>query len=328
MVRFGVVGTNWITEAFIKGASLNKDFKLTAVYSRNYEKGKEFADKYSVDNIFTDINKMAASNVIDAVYIASPNSLHAPQAIIFLNNKKHVISEKAFASNEKEALAMINAANENNVLLMEAMKITLLPGFEAIKANLSKIGTVRRFTFSYCQYSSRYDKYKQGEILNAFDPKFSNGSLMDIGVYCIHPMIHLFGTPKNIKASGLIFHNGIDGEGSLIAEYDGMDGILTYSKISNSYIPSEIQGEKGSILINSITTQKSIKIIYNNGETEDISVPQIEDDMYYEANEFISLINENKLESSINSHNRSLEVIRVTENVRKQIGLVFPADNL
>ncbi|WP_443112624.1 Gfo/Idh/MocA family protein [Clostridium sp. 'White wine YQ'] len=328
MVRFGIVGTNWITEAFIKGASLNKDFKLTAVYSRNYEKGKEFADKYSVDNIFTDINEMAASNVIDAVYIASPNSLHAPQAIIFLNNKKHVISEKAFASNEKEALAMINAAKENNVLIMEAMKITLLPGFEAIKASLSKIGTIRRFTFSYCQYSSRYDKYKQGEILNAFDPRFSNGSLMDIGVYCIHPMIHLFGTPKSIKANGLILHNGIDGEGSLIAEYDGMDGILTYSKISNSYIPSEIQGEKGSILINTITTQKSIKIVYNNGETEDISVPQVEDDMYYEANEFINLIKENKLESSINSHSRSLEVIRVTDNVRKQIGLVFPADNL
>lgn len=327
MVRFGIVGTNWITEAFIKGASLNGDFKLNAIYSRNYEKGKEFADKYLVDNIFTDINQMAASDVIDAVYIASPNSLHAPQAITFLNNKKHVISEKAFASNEKEALSMINAAKENNVLLMEAMKITLLPGFNAIKSNLSKIGTIRRFTFSYCQYSSRYDKYKQGEILNAFDPKFSNGSLMDIGVYCIHPMIHLFGTPKNIKANGLILHNGIDGEGSLIAEYDGMDGILTYSKISNSYIPSEIQGEKGSMLINSITTQKSIKIIYNNGETEDISVPQIEDDMYYEANEFINLINKNKLESTINSLNRSLEVIRVTENVRKQIGLVFPADN-
>ncbi|MEQ8154235.1 MAG: Gfo/Idh/MocA family oxidoreductase [Clostridiaceae bacterium] len=326
MIRFGIIGTNIITDAFIKGASLNKDFKLNAVYSRNEDTAKSFAAKYSVKNIFTDLSEMAKSDLIDAVYIASPNSFHTPQAITFLNNKKHVLCEKAFASNENEVSQMIEAARENNVLLMEAMKITLFPSFETIKENLYKIGAVRRFFFSYCQYSSRYDKFKQGEIMNAFDPKFSNGSLMDIGIYCIHPMIHLFGAPENIKASGLLLSNGIDGEGTIIAQYHDKDGLLSYSKIANSYVPSEIQGEKGSMIIDTITTQKNIKIIYKTGEIEELSVPLIEDNMYYEATEFINLIKSGKVESSVNTLNRSLEAIKVTDEVRRQIGLVFPAD--
>ncbi|WP_341467137.1 hypothetical protein [Clostridium septicum] len=86
---------------------------------------------------------------------------------------------------------MIKVAKENNVVLMEAMKTTLFPNFKIIKDNLYKIGKVRRYFASFCQYSSRYDKYKSGEILNAFKPELSNGSLMDIGVYCIAPMVNL-----------------------------------------------------------------------------------------------------------------------------------------
>ncbi len=95
---------------------------------------------------------------------------------------------------------MIAAAKENHVLLMEALKSTLLPNFQAIREHLHKIGPVRRYFAGYCQYSSRYDAYKQGTVLNAFNPVFSNGSLMDLGVYCIYPMAVLFGKPEQIKA--------------------------------------------------------------------------------------------------------------------------------
>lgn len=326
MIRFGIIGTNFITEQFIKGASLVEDFKLNAVYSRNEEKAKEFAAKHFVENTFTNLEDMAKSDLIDAVYIASPNSLHAEQSILFLNNKKHVLCEKAIASNVVEISAMIKAAKDNNVLLMEALKSTTFPSFKALKDNLHKIGKVRRYFASYCQYSSRYDKYKEGVILNAFDPKFSNGSIMDIGIYCLYPLVHLFGEPKNIKANGILLDSGVDGQGSLIAEYEDMDGVVLYSKIANSYIPSEIQGENGSIIINSISTPSSIIIKYRNGETEDISVPQEEFNMCYETKEFIDLINNNKIESSINSLEVSLATIKIIETARKQVGVVFPAD--
>lgn len=325
-VRFGIIGTNWITESFIQAASMVEEFTLAAVYSRSKEKAEAFAQKYKAEHIFTSLTEMAESELIDAVYIASPNSLHAEQSILFLNNKKHVLTEKAFASNVKEAEAMISAAKENNVLLMEALKTTMLPNFKSIQENIHKIGKVRRAFASYCQYSSRYDAYKEGNILNAFKPEFSNGALMDIGVYCIYPMVALFGKPQSVKASSYMLESGVDGEGSIILTYEEMDIVLMYSKITNSLIPSEIQGEDGNILIDQMNTPKKIEIAYRNGEREDVSVQQKEEAMYYEAKEFIETILAEKSESTINSLDLSLAVTEVMEEVRKQTGIVFPAD--
>lgn len=95
VMRFGIVGTNWITERFIQAAMETDEFSLTAVYSRTEDKGKAFADKYnSQPEVFTDLAQMAASDQVDAVYIASPNSLHAEQAILCMNHGKHVLCEK------------------------------------------------------------------------------------------------------------------------------------------------------------------------------------------------------------------------------------------
>ena len=109
-IRFGVVGTNNITDWFLNGAKEVEGFELVAVYSRTEKKAIEYANKYGVKEIFTNLEEMAKSDLIDAVYIASPNSLHAEQSILFLNNKKHVLCEKAFGSNLKEVEAMIKCS--------------------------------------------------------------------------------------------------------------------------------------------------------------------------------------------------------------------------
>jgi scyllo-inositol 2-dehydrogenase (NADP+) len=326
MVRFGIVGTNWITEEFIKAASLSADFVLAAVYSRTKEKAKEFAAKFSVKHIFTDLESMAKSGEIDAVYLASPNSFHASQAIVFLNNKIHVLCEKPMASHSGEVKEMAAAAKRNNVLLMEALKTTQLPNFMSIKSNLQKLGKIRRYTASYCKYSSRYDAYKEGTVLNAFKPEYSNGSLMDLGVYCLYPMAALFGKPLSVKASGFKLETGVDGEGSLIMDYGDMDAIVMFSKIANSYLPSEIQGENGSMLIDKIHTPEEVMIRYREGSTENITSQQDKPSMYYEANEFIELINNRKIESAVNSLEVSLIVAEIMEEARRQIGIIYPAD--
>ncbi|WP_175638213.1 Gfo/Idh/MocA family protein [Metabacillus schmidteae] len=326
MVRFGIIGTNWITERFLEAASKIEDFKLTAVYSRTSEKAGEFASKFGAEYTYTDLNEFVSSPEFDAVYIASPNSLHASQAIFCMQNGKHVICEKPMASNADEVSKMIAAAKENNVVLMEALKTTQLPNFLAIKENLHKIGKVRRYFASYCQYSSRYDKYKEGTVLNAFKPEFSNGSLMDIGIYCVYPAVALFGEPKEVKASSYMLESGVDGEGSLLLTYDEMDAVIMYSKITNSYVPSEIQGENGSIIIDKIHTPESVKIQYKDGTVEDITREQVSESMYYEAKEFISLVSQNKQQSELNSHQNSFITANILGAARKQIGLVYPAD--
>lgn len=106
-----------------------------------------------------------------------------------------------------------------------------------------------------------------------------------------------------------------------------MMGTVQYSKISNSYIPSEIQGEEGSIIIEQINSFNKIIIRYRDGREEVISNEQFEkESMFYEVEEFIKIIKEGKRESEINSHENSVNTMKIMDEVRKQIGLVYLAD--
>lgn len=327
MLRFGIVGTNWITERFIQAAEETEQFELKAVYSRTEEKGRAFAAKYNYQpTVYTDLAEMASSDEVDAVYIASPNSLHAEQAIVCMKQGKHVLCEKPLASNVKEVQAMLQTAKDHDVLLMEAMKSTLMPNFRVIANNLYKIGRVRRYFASYCQYSSRFDAFKQGTVLNAFKPEFSNGALMDLGIYCIYPMVTLFGKPEQVQASGIMLSSGVDGEGSILMRYSDMDAVVMYSKISDSYAPAEIQGENGTLVIDKINQPYDVKIYYRDGTIEDLRQPQMQESMFYEAREFIELIQTGRRDSTVNTLNNSLIVAEIMEEARRQMGLTFPAD--
>ncbi|TFE25830.1 Gfo/Idh/MocA family protein [Cohnella luojiensis] len=326
MIRFGIIGTNWITEDFINAARRIGDFALTAVYSRSEATGRQFADKHGIPHVYADLESFAASSELDAVYIASPNSFHAEQAILLMNHGKHVLCEKPLASNALEVRRMTESAANNQVVLMEAMKSTFTPNFLAIRDNLHKIGTVRRYFASYCQYSSRYDLYKRGEIPNAFNPEFSNGALMDLGVYCVYPLVVLFGLPDSIQANGFMLDSGVDGAGSILLSYKGMDAVIHYSKIVDSYASAEIQGENGTIIFDKISRPDKVQIRYRDGTLEDLTQAQEDNAMFYEVQEFIALIQRGAKQSSVNSHVNSLAVIGILDEARKQMGLVYPAD--
>ena len=329
-MRFGIIGTNWITDKLLDAGSQIENFELTAVYSRTEEKAREFADKYNVKNIFTDLKKMAESDLIDGVYIASPNSFHCEQSILFLEHGKAVLCEKPSTSNSFELEKVINAAKENNTLYMEALKIPFIPTYNALKENLHKIGKIRKVVANYCQHSSRYEDYKKGDVKNAFKKEFSNGALMDIGVYPLFFVISLFGSPDKITADGLIFENGkgIDGQGTVNMVYDEMEITVLYSKIANSYLPTEIMGEEGSLLIEHVSEMDKLYFIKRgSNEKTDLTLPRKENSMYYELKHFVDLYDENKKESPINSFSLSLEVMDILDKIREKIGIVFPADN-
>jgi len=327
-VRFGVIGTNFIVDKVLEAARLDHRFELTAIYSRTQERADEFAKKHNVPHTFTSLEDMLSSNLIDAVYIASPNSLHASQSILCMQHGKHVFCEKPFASNANEVKAMIAAAEKYNVRLMEAMKPTMTPNFSVIKDNLKEIGTIRKYFSCYCQYSSRYDKLKEGVILNAFDPSLSNGAVMDLGVYTIYPMVVLFGRPKKISATGLKLFTGADGQGSVNFEYEGMDATVMYSKIADSSLPTEIQGEEGTITADRINIINKVTLKKRGGEETIISTPNPTHEYYFEVAEFIDLIQKNERESTINSLENSLITIEIIDEIRKQLGIIYPADSI
>lgn len=330
MVRFGIVGTSKITTEFWKAVGLVSDTRgvsVQAVYSRSRETGEAYAKSHSIPYVFTDINAMVQSREIDAVYIASPNAFHAEQAITALNAGKHVLVEKPMASNAREVEQMIAAAQANKVLLMEAMKSTVQQGFELVRQNLHRVGQVRKYVASYCQYSSRYDAFKQGIVANAFKPELSNGALLDIGVYTLHPLIQLFGEPQTIQAQATMLSTGVDGAGSIVLGYEGMEAVVLYSKIADSLLPSEIQGESGTLMIDRINEPREIKFVGREGTVEQWSALEVEHGMVDEVHHFVDLIERGLTESPINTHNASLGVARTMDVVRQQIGLRFPADN-
>ena len=334
-VRFGVVGTNFITDWVIEGAKEDPRFELAAVYSRTRERGEEFAAKHNIPHIFTSLEDMAASDKVDAIYIASPNALHAEQSILCMSHGKHVLCEKPMASNAREARLMVETARREGVTLMEAMKSTLSPNFLAVKENLKRIGTPRRYFASFCQYSSRYDKFKEGIVLNAFRPELSNGALMDIGVYTLYPLVVLFGAPKTINAQGIVLESGADGQGAVNMQYEGMNATILYSKIANSLLPAEIEGEDGNITIDRIQTPVDVRFYARQAPAsghekriEGAALGNKDDhnEYYYEVKEFIDLIENCCIESKINSHQASITTLEIMDEVRRQLGEHYPAD--
>ena len=334
-IRFGVIGTNTITDKVIAGARQDSRFELVAVCSRTQERANLFAAKHHIPYSFTSLEDMARSPLIDAVYIATPTYLHASQSMLCMRHGKHVLCEKPLASNAVEAKAMIETSHKYGVALMEAMIATLNPNFRIVKEYLEKIGTIRRYLACYCQYSSRYDKFKEGIVLNAFKPELSNGAVMDIGIYTIYPMVAFFGRPHKIDASGILLSTGVDGQGAVNFQYEGMNATVLYSKIVNSFLPTEIEGEEGNLLLDKIQTIQEVTYfprqtaILDRGTaiaSESIGVQLDKDKYFYEVEEFINLIEQGKLESEINSHNHSLISLEIIDEIRRQIGVVYPAD--
>ena len=323
-INFGVIGTNVITERFLEAGKDAEGFCLRGVYSRSREKAVDFARKHGADLAFDSLEDMASCKEIDAVYVASPNSLHASQSIQMLKGGKHVLCEKPIASNQREFEEMKKAALENRRAFLEAMRSVYSPGFQAIRENLHKLGKIRRVSFQYCQYSRRYDNFKKGIIENAFNPALSNGALMDIGVYCVHPLVSLFGKPEKVISSSLKLSNGIDGAGTILTEYPDFQGELLYSKITDSRVPSQIQGEEGSLVIREIPDPQEVVLYYRDGRTETLEIPRTENNMVYEIREFLRLIREKRYSHEY-LENSQME-IELMDEVRRQQKIFFPAD--
>ena len=322
-IRFGMVGTGFIADWVLAGARQDARFEAVAICSRTQERADAFAAKHGIPHTFTLLEEMAASPLVDAVYIATPNFLHASQSILCMRHGKHVLCEKPLASNAREARQMVAVARECGVTLMEAMISTLNPNFR---------GTIRRYFASFCQYSSRYDKFRQGIVLNAFNPELSNGAMMDIGVYTVYPMVALFGRPLGVEAQGIVLSSGADGQGVVNFRYEGMNATVLYSKIANSSLPTEIEGEEGNLLLDAIHTIRDVAYLPRPAAASpvrhSVGLPLEKDTYYYEVAEFIDLIEQGRIESAVNSHENSLVTMEIIDQVRRQLGVSYPADRL
>lgn len=324
MIRYATIGTNFVADWFVESAKKNVCLFYQTAYSRSEDTAQRFAAKHGAKQWCASLQEVAEDREIDAVYISSPNSLHFEQAALMLSHGKHVLCEKTITSNERELKELKAIAKKNRVVLMEAMRSVYEPGFLWLRDNLFRAGTVRRVSFQYGKYSSRYDKFKAGIIENAFNPAFSNGALMDIGVYCVHPLVRLFGMPQRIVADSLILSNGVDGAGTILAAYDGMQADLLYSKISDNRLPGQIQGESGTLVINDITQINKVWFYDRKGNKELLFDILPTDNLDCEVNEWVRLMETGSVPEEY--YECSLMELRVMDEARRQSGIIFPAD--
>jgi predicted dehydrogenase len=327
MINLGTVGTGWITTSFIEAAKLSKQLQLVAVYSRTEDKARELANTYNAPNFFTDLEEMAKSTEIQAVYIASPNSVHFEQALTFLKNKKHVICEKPIFSNTRELKEAYRVAEENGVYLFEAIRNIHTPNFRILKEKLYLAGPLRSTVLPYIQYSSRYDLFLQGEEPNIFSSRFSGGALVDLGVYPLYLAVGLFGEPIKVTYHPVILRSGVDGSGTLVLEYEGFVCTILCSKTAYSVIPCEIHGENGTFVLEDAAPISEIKFFDSHTkESEIFSVVQEEKDMVYECINIAEIIETRNDKQYEELKNLSKIVLRITEEARKQNNIVFAVE--
>lgn len=284
-MRFGIIGTNFISDWFCEALSRTSCATAAAVYSRTMEKGTEFAARHDIPCHFDNLDAMLASD-IDAVYVASPTFMHGTQAIAAMRAGKHVLVEKMMASSYEIAAEMRSVAEQSGVVLLEAMRPAFDPSSEAIRHAISKIGRLRRAHLEYCQYSSRYDSFRSGRVLNAFDPGICNSALADIGIYPLHMALYYFGSPNAVSARSVLLDNGFEGAGEMLMEYDGMLCNVSYSKINDGRGVSVIEGEDGSVVFDRVNGPRRIELCLRGETPRMVEFEYVEKNMVFEIEAF------------------------------------------
>lgn len=325
-MKFGIIGTNFVSDFFMEGSKFVEECEVVAVCSGRYGNAIKFAEKYNIPNSFKSYEDMYEAGIIEAVYVATPNAMHKDMTEYFLEKHIPVFCEKPMASNRDEVFSMIEASRKHNTYLQEGLIPLYNPNYLILKESLDLVGPIRQVNLNFSKYSSRYDAYLNGENPTTFRSELANGSMMDLGVYIFGFCIGLFGKPNRILSDATLLDTGADVAGSSIFEYDGFIANLSYSKASTTDNYCEICGEKGTLIIDQPSNpRKLIFVDYKNNERKDLTVEVI-DNFKYEIEEMIENVKKGKIESEKIPHSMSQDIHDVLTEARKQSGIVFPMD--
>ena len=329
MLRFGTIGSGWITDEYIHGAVDSGLWQLTAVYSRTEERARAYADRHGAKLAFTSVQAMTASPEVDAVYVASPNALHYQHCKVLLEHGKHVICEKPLCAQADRVRELQAIAQEHGVVFLEAIMFLHLPQRKLLEDTLAKLGKLSMVKLDFCQRSSKLDGYLNGQLPNIFNPAMEAGALMDLGVYCVYPALTLFGEPDSFTIDPQMLDSGVDGAGIMTLRYPDKLVTLTYSKLGQAGANSDFQGTEGTLSVESISRIAGLSLWRKDGTVEQLYG---NDEKYklmgWEAKDFYRYITQP--EASAQEYQRcsqlSLAVSTLMEQARKQAGITFPSD--
>lgn len=328
MMKLGIVGSGMIVHDLLPVFVDIPQIELAAIYGRekSLEKLKGLAKDYQIAKVHTDYAAFLEDESIDTVYVALPNHLHFAYTKQAIEAGKHVICEKPFTSNIEELEILIALANEKKVFLLEAITNQYMKNFIEIKKRIPELGTIKIVEANYSQYSSRYDAFKAGTILPAFNPEMSGGALMDLNIYNIHFVVGLFGKPENVYYYANV-SKGIDTSGVLVMDYISFKAVCIGSKDSKAPISANVQGDAGTIHVNgTVSIVDSFEYLPNSGAEAHIDVKDNKHRMYDEFVAFEKIISGKEEAEMLERLAHSRIVMEVVSAAKASAGIKFAAD--
>lgn len=324
MINVGIIGSGFIVPEFIKATKLVKGYHYRGIASPVEEQLKNLKDKYNIDYYSLNNDDVLKDPKIDVIYVAVPNGLHYEIAKKALQNNKHVIVEKPFVPSYKQAKELINLANKKNLIIYDAVTLVHMPNYQKIKDLTKVIGDIKMVDINFSQYSSRYDKFKKGIVLPAFDTKMAGGALMDLGIYNINFVTGIFGEPKDVKYFPNI-HKNIDTSGVLVLDYKDFKVTAIQAKDCRAPLNCCIQGDLGFIksdyASSVIATIKHVDNAKNEKEYALNKNPEIPH--YYEYKEFKEIFNKKDLNKAQEFNKHTLLTIKVLEKALESGNIKF-----
>ncbi|NQX13410.1 Gfo/Idh/MocA family oxidoreductase [Microbacteriaceae bacterium VKM Ac-2855] len=267
-ITIATVGTSRITRSFAEAIALVDGIRIGAAFSRDPARAAAAAAAFGAPWACTAWPELLQDPRVDALYIATPNAIHLAQARDALRAGKHVLVEKPAVLSAVDWDELVDLAHNEGLVILEAIRTRYDPGLAAVGSALTRLGTIRRATLRYEKTSSRYADFVAGTVSNVFDPAMGGGALRDLGIYCIHAMLALFGEPLAVRGAAVPLANGVDGFGSILATYPEMIATLHYSKISSPRLPSVIEGENGRLSIDQIAAPRRLELLLDGAHRE------------------------------------------------------------
>ena len=326
-MKLGIAGAGLIVHTLLEFVH-ELDIELVAICAtkRSEDVLEQLKKEHGFKYAYTDYEKMLENEEIDTIYLGVNNHLHYLFGKEALNAGKHLIMEKPFSSNHEQAFMLKKIADEKHLMIFEAISTIHNPNFLKIRELLPDLGDIRIVTLNYTQYSSRYDAFRNGEILPAFDCRKSGGALMDLNIYNIHFVVALFGEPKKVNYIANI-EKGIDTSGILTMEYDDFKCVSIAAKDCAAPYINCIQGNRGCIYTDSpIFTLTHFDYQLNRQEPHHFDLDGSEHRMKHEFLRFLDIFEKKDYERMNEYLDHSLKVMKVISEARRDANLIFPDD--
>lgn len=323
-LKWGVLGTGWIADLVAQDLAL-EGVKITAIGSRSVLSAQKFAAKHDVTIAFGSYQELCASPEIDAVYVATPNPFHYENAKLALEAGKHVLVEKPFAMNAREAASLMEIANGKKLFLMEAMWSRFLPSQLAVKKCIEsgQIGEVLAVTAEHSQHLP-----KEGH-LRLWDKSLGGGALLDLGVYPLALIQSLLGKPSKTVAVGSLAGTGVDQRISASFEFPS-------GSIAALFTSMQIAGPANATIYGSLGRIEIEKPLWGQFE---FSVVDLKGELVSRYSETIlgtgrqrqffavdEAILSGRTESEIMPLSDTLVIAETMDEIRRQVGVRYKAD--